>query len=215
MPRPGELSLAHHGVLFLDELPEFDRRVLEALREPLESGQVHISRASHQASFPARTLLIAAMNPCPCGFPDDPLRGCGYACEKARRYQARLSGPLLDRMDLQLDVRPVNHKALLDAARGESSASVRHRVMASRQRQLKRQGKLNSALAREDFEETLNTHADLIGRALRQLDLSARALIRLLRVARTIADLADSRTIDADHLREALSFRPAPRRRNP
>lgn len=208
VPRPGELSLAHHGVLFLDELPEFDRRVLEALREPLETGQVHISRASQQACFPARALLVAAMNPCPCGYFGDPARSCGYDCDKARRYRGRLSGPLLDRIDLQLDVQPVSHEALLTNDTGESSARVRERVIRSRQRQLTRQGMLNSSLGREDFDLELRTHGALLSLAMRQLDLSARALIRLLRVARTIADLADSGEIMEAHVREALALRP-------
>lgn len=206
-PRPGEISLAHHGVLFLDELPEFDRRVLEVLREPLETGEVNISRAMRQAVFPARFQLVAAMNPCPCGHLGDPEKSCGYHCEKAKRYQSRVSGPFMDRIDLQLEVQNVNATELLDARPGEDSATVRARVLRTRDRQLARQGKLNHLLGADELKALIAPHQAWLVQAMDKLGLSARALHRMVRVARTLADMDASTDIDVMHLQEALGFR--------
>ncbi len=206
-PRPGEISLAHEGVLFLDELPEFQPRVLDVLREPLETGEVHIARAAQQVVFPARFQLVAAMNPCPCGYLGDPEKSCGYECEKAKRYQRRLSGPLLDRIDLHLEVPAVSPDTLLGDADGEPSRRVRERVLAARERQIHRQGRLNRALDAEALMDALGPHKAWLTGVMERLDLSARALHRSLRVARTIADLAGGETIRREHLREALSYR--------
>jgi len=206
-PKPGEISLAHHGILFLDELPEFDRRVLEVLREPLETGEVSIARAAQQLTFPARFQLVAAMNPCPCGFLGDPEKSCGYRCEKAKRYQAKLSGPLLDRIDLHLDVPAVDAHELLGDKEGESSAQVRQRVLQAWQQQWQRQQSLNRDLSPDDLEPLLRPHRDWLAGVMNRLGLSARALHRSIRVARTIADLAQSEEVERDHLREALSYR--------
>lgn len=212
-PRPGEISLAHRGVLFLDELPEYDRRVLEVLREPLESGHIMISRAARQAEFPAAFQLVAAMNPCPCGFAGDPSGRCTCTPDAVRRYRARISGPLLDRIDLQV---PVPRVALAElgnpSADGESSETVRTRVIAARARQLKRAGKPNAALGnREVLRDCALTTGDrnLLERALDKLGLSARAYHRILRVARTIADLDASEQIASAHLSEAIQYRRA------
>lgn len=206
-PKPGEISLAHHGVLFLDELPEFDRRVLEVLREPLETGEVSIARAAQQLTFPARFQLIAAMNPCPCGFLGDPEKSCGYRCEKAKRYQAKLSGPLLDRIDLHLDVPAVDARELLGDRQGESSAQVRQRVQQAWRRQWQRQRCLNRELSHQQLEPLLRPHRDWLAGVMEKLGLSARALHRSARVAQTIADLAGADGVARDHLREALGYR--------
>ena len=213
IPRPGEISLAHRGVLFLDELPEHDRRVLEVLREPLESGHIVISRAARQAEFPAAFQLVAAMNPCPCGYAGDPSGRCTCTPEAVRRYRARVSGPLLDRIDMQIAVPRVALSELgADTAAGESSASVRERVIAARERQIERAGKPNAALGnREVLRDCALTANDrrLLERALDQLGLSARAYHRILRVARTIADLAGREAILTAHLTEAIQYRRA------
>jgi len=210
LPRPGEISLAHHGVLFLDELPEFDRRVLDVLREPLESGRIAISRAARQAEFPARFQLVAAMNPCPCGYAGDPSGRCRCTPDAIQRYRSRVSGPLLDRIDLKLEVPRVAQTELRATAPGESSADVRARVVAARQRQLARAGKPNSALSNRDADRCCaldaRSHA-LIDRAIERLGLSARAYHRVLRVARTIADLAGRESIDASDLSESIQYR--------
>jgi len=211
VPRPGEISLAHHGVLFLDELPEFDRHVLEVLREPLESGRVAISRAARRAEFPAAFQLVAAMNPCPCGYAGDPSGRCACTPETIRRYRARISGPLLDRIDLQVEVPRVALAELGETApSGESSAVVRERVVAARSRQMQRAGKPNAMLGsrelRRDGALSVRDRA-LLERALDKLGLSARAYHRILRVARTIADLDDSDMIATPHLMEAIQYR--------
>jgi magnesium chelatase family protein len=209
-PRPGEISLAHHGVLFLDELPEFDRRVLEVLREPLESGRIVISRAARQAEFPARFQLVAAMNPCPCGYAGDASGRCRCSGEAIARYRSRLSGPLLDRIDLHMEVPRLAHADLRGAPRGEASQAVRERVVAARERQLHRAGRPNAWLGNRETERdcalSSREHA-LLDRAVERLGLSARAWHRVLRVARTIADLDASDAIGAAHLAEAIQYR--------
>ncbi|MQY51907.1 YifB family Mg chelatase-like AAA ATPase [Rhodocyclus gracilis] len=209
-PRPGEISLAHCGILFLDELPEFERRVLEALREPLESGRIHISRAARQAEFPARFQLVAAMNPCPCGFAGDRSGRCRCTPEQVARYRGRLSGPLLDRIDLQIEVPSLDAADLQRLPDGESSATVRARVIAARERQLARQGKLNTALSTAEIDRLCTPDAagsTLARHAIDRLRLSARAYHRILRVARTIADLADLPCIGEDQVGEAVQYR--------
>jgi magnesium chelatase family protein len=210
VPRPGEVSLAHHGVLFLDELPEFDRRVLEVLREPIESGHITISRAARQADFPARFQLVAAMNPCPCGHAGDPNGNCRCTPDQIARYRGRVSGPLLDRIDLKLEMPRVAHTEMRESAAGETSLSVRARVSASRERQLARSGKPNAWLNNRETERdcALGSHEHaLLDRAVERLGLSARAYHRVLRVARSIADLAGSLNIEGIHLSEAIQLR--------
>ena len=214
-PRPGEISLAHNGVLFLDELPEFDRHVLEVLREPLESGHIVISRAARQAEFPARFQLVAAMNPCPCGHLGDARGRCRCAPERIESYRGRVSGPLLDRIDLHVEVGRVDPLELAGEAVAERSAAVARRVVAARDRQLERQGKANARL--DNTEVAAHCAADepalaMLGRAMKQLALSARAYHRVLRVARTIADLAGSDVTRTAHLAEAISLRSLDRR---
>lgn len=211
-PRPGEISLAHHGVLFLDELPEFDRRVLEVLREPMESGRIVISRAARQAEFPARFQLVAAMNPCPCGYAGDADGRCHCTPDSIARYRGRISGPLLDRIDIVSDV-PRIPLMELNAKRGahdEDSASVRARVIAARNIAMQRAGKPNAMLAVREIERDCalgDTERTLLERAMEKLSLSARAYHRVLRVARTIADLAGSERIAREHLAEAVQYR--------
>ncbi|MEO7432792.1 MAG: YifB family Mg chelatase-like AAA ATPase [Dokdonella sp.] len=210
VPRPGEISLAHHGVLFLDELPEFNRHVLEVLREPLESGRIAISRAARQAEFPARFQLVATMNPCPCGYAGDPSGRCRCTPDAMARYRSRLSGPLLDRIDLKLDMPRVAQAQLREAANGDDSATVRARVIAARTLQLARAGKPNAWLDNREAERDCvldeRMHA-LLDRAVERLGLSARGYHRVLRVARTIADLAHAPRIDISHVSEAIQFR--------
>ena len=210
-PRPGEISLAHHGVLFLDELPEWSRHVLEVLRQPLESGTVTVSRAARQSEFPARFQLVAAMNPCPCGWAGDASGRCQCGIDAVQRYRMRVSGPLLDRIDLHVDVPRVSSAELRpDAPPGESSAAVRSRVEAARGRQTARAGVLNAHLDQAGTAAHCRLgSADqaLLERAIDSLQLSARAMHRILRVARTIADLAGSPAIGSSHLAEALGYR--------
>lgn len=209
-PRPGEISLAHNGVLFLDELPEFDKHVLEVLREPLESGRIVISRAAQQAEFPANFQLVAAMNPCPCGHLGDSNNPCHCKPENIRRYRSRVSGPMLDRIDLHVEVPNLPRVELRKEVARESSAEVRARVVASRQKQIRRFGKANSALTNQEVDmvcQLSESDERLLDRAIEQLGLSARAWYRILKVARTIADLADSENIKTPHLTEAITYR--------
>jgi magnesium chelatase family protein len=210
-PRPGEISLAHQGVLFLDELPEWDRRALEVLREPLESGVVTISRAARQSEFPARFQLIAAMNPCPCGWAGDASGRCRCSPDMVKRYRSRISGPLLDRIDLHIEVPRLPSSELRpDAAAGECSERVRERVVIARARQHSRAGKSNALLSQAETQANcrLAVHDQaLLERAVDALQLSARAMHRILRVARTIADLDRRENITTAHLTEALGYR--------
>ena len=211
-PRPGEISLAHHGILFLDELPEFPRTALEALREPLETGHITISRAARSALFPARFQLVAAMNPCPCGWLGATQRACRCTPDQVMRYQSRLSGPLLDRIDLQVEVPALGPQELLDAPTGEASAPVRARVEAARAIALERQGRANQLLAGQDIDRhaALSTAASQFLRtAATRLGWSARATHRALKVARTIADLAGHAQVDVVHVAEAVQYRRA------
>ncbi len=209
-PRPGEISLAHHGVLFLDELPEFSRQVLEVLREPLETGHITISRAARQADFPARFQLVAAMNPCPCGYLGHPSRACRDTPDQIARYRGRISGPLLDRIDIQIDVPALTEDELMQAGAGEPSALIRARVEAARARQTERQGKPNAALGPQEIEAfcTLDTTGEnLLKQAITRLNLSARAYHRVLKLARSVADLAGATSITTAHLAEAIQYR--------
>ncbi|MBK8387239.1 MAG: YifB family Mg chelatase-like AAA ATPase [Candidatus Accumulibacter sp.] len=210
IPRPGEISLAHQGVLFLDEIPEFDRRVLEALREPLDSGRIHISRAARQAEFPAQFQLVAAMNPCPCGYHGDSRGRCRCTPDQVLRYRRRISGPLLDRIDLQIEVPAVPAEVLQQPPDGEASATVRARVTQARERQMQRQGKPNARLTGKEIDQYCQPQADaaaLLKHAISRFELSARAFHRLLKVARTIADLGGGESIAAAHVAEAVQFR--------
>ena len=212
-PRPGEVSLAHHGVLFLDEMPEFSRHVLEVLRQPLEEGRVAIARAARTAIFPARFVLVGAMNPCPCGFAGDAIRECRCTPQQVARYQGRLSGPLRDRFDLTVDVPAVPPDVLGDGAPGESSAAVRARVVDARARQqLRYEGIVRANASLSPALMARHCRLDraglrLLGAAVQKLGLSARGYDRIRKVARTIADLAGVDDIGADHVAEALQFR--------
>ncbi len=215
VPRPGEASLAHHGVLFLDELTEFRRNVLEVLRQPLEDGRVTIGRAARTLTYPARFVLAAAMNPCPCGHLGDPRRRCRCTPRIIRRYRAKISGPLLDRIDLHIEVPPVSCPELLDAVEPESSAAVAARVEAARRRQLERfrdqpgvyaNGQMSARDVRR-FCEAEETGLSLLRAAVGRLGLSARSFHRVLKLARTIADLEAADTIRAAHVAEAIQYR--------
>lgn len=210
VPRPGEISLAHHGLLFLDELPEFQRSVLEALREPLETGHIHIARAARHAEFPARFQLVAAMNPCPCGWLGHTSGKCRCTPDQVMRYRGKLSGPLLDRIDLMAEIPAVTEAELSARAEGESSAAVRDRVIAARDRQLARQGKPNAQLTPAEItaHASPDDHgAQLLKQAMARLSLSARAYHRILKVARSIADLAHAGQVGAPHVAEAIHYR--------
>jgi magnesium chelatase family protein len=209
-PRPGEISLAVNGVLFLDELPEFDRKVLEVLREPLESGRITISRAARQAEFPARFQLVAAMNPCLCGYLGHFSGKCRCTPDQVARYRGKISGPLLDRIDIQIEVPAPPQEDLMRQAQGESSETIRQRVETAYQRQLERQGKANAHLAAKDIDKYCipdKTGENLLRQAISRLNLSARAYHRILKVARTIADLAASSGISSAHIAEAVQYR--------
>lgn len=212
VPRPGEISLAHCGVLFLDELPEFDRRVLEVLREPLESGRVTIARATRHADFPARFQLIAAMNPCPCGYLGHPAGICQCTPDQILRYQSRVSGPLLDRIDMQIEVGPVSPDVLQADANGELSGVIAARVHAAFERQLARQGKTNQQLTSREIDRFCKPDAGgqaVLRSTMHKLQWSARAYHRVLRVARTVADLAGEKQVGAKHVSEAINLRRA------
>ena len=209
-PRPGEISLAHHGVLFLDELPEFGRQALEALREPLETGQIRISRAAHQCEFPARFQLVAAMNPCPCGFLGHPSRPCRCTPEQVARYQGRLSGPLLDRIDLQVEVPALDGEELLQGPPGEGTAAVRERVLLARERALARQDLPNQQLEGRRLDDHLAADPaalTFLQGVARRLGWSARSLHRCLRVARTVADLRGADRVTTADVAEAVQYR--------
>jgi magnesium chelatase family protein len=216
-PRPGEISLAHNGTLFLDELPEFDRKVLEVLREPLETGHITISRANRQADFPARFQLVAAMNPCPCGYLGDASGRCHCTSEQVMRYRARISGPLLDRIDMHLEVPRVPHEVLRKGSPEgeESSAIIRARVDAARRLAVARAGKANSAMTAKEVKQfcVLSEPGHrLLEQAMDKFGLSNRAYHRILKLARTIADLGESETIEITHLSEAIGYRKLDRR---
>ncbi|NWK77167.1 YifB family Mg chelatase-like AAA ATPase [Aquitalea sp. LB_tupeE] len=209
-PRPGEISLAHHGVLFLDELPEFDRKVLEVLREPLESKVIHISRASRQATFPADFQLVAAMNPCPCGYLGQSSGRCQCTPEQIARYVGKLSGPLLDRIDMHVQVPALKADELTSAEAGEASDLVRIRVQQARNVQLQRQGCSNSrlsGLALEQYAAADPAALALLAGALEKLGLSARSYHRILRIARTVADLEGKVKLERHHMLQAIQLR--------
>jgi magnesium chelatase family protein len=213
-PAPGEISLAHNGVLFLDELPEFNRRTLEVLRQPLEAGNVTISRAMGSVTFPANLMLVAALNPCPCGYRGDPRRQCNCSPMQIEKYIGKISGPLLDRIDIHLEVAPVPFRELSDATTGTTSATMRADVVAARERQAARfRGERNSLNGRMTPRQIrrhcrLDRSAEsLLKSAMEEMGLSARAHDKILRVARTVADLDKSEQITAAHLSEAINYR--------
>jgi magnesium chelatase family protein len=215
VPRPGEVSLGHHGVLFLDELPEFQRNVLEVMRQPLEDGAVTIARAAISVTFPARFMLAAAMNPCPCGYFGDPTRECHCGPPTIQRYVAKISGPLLDRIDIHIEVPAVKYKELRDNQAGETSAAIRERVMRARQVQQQRYAAEKNVFANSQMTPRLiRTHCTISAEGEKQLEnaitrmgLSARAHDRILKVARTIADLAGAAAIETAHVGEAIQYR--------
>ena len=211
-PRPGEISLAHHGVLFLDELPEFPRAALEALREPLETGSITISRAARRSEFPARFQLVGAMNPCPCGYLGSTQRACRCTPDQVARYQGKLSGPLIDRIDLHVEVPALPSADLLQAPPGETTSSIRERCTAARARAMARQGKSNHALQGKEIDDFLvldDAAAKFLNVAAARLGWSARSTHRALKVARTIADLAGARMTQVIHVAEAMQYRRA------
>jgi magnesium chelatase family protein len=214
MPRPGEISLAHLGVLFLDELPEFKKNALEALRQPMEEGAITITRSSITASFPAKFMLVAAMNPCPCGYFGDRIRTCRCSAQQIRQYQAKISGPLLDRIDLHIEVPSVKYRALSDKELGESSSTIKDRVNYARDLQKKRFGSksilCNARMTEKQIKNFCPIEEDshkLIEMAIEKLGLSARAVNRILKVSRTIADLENKENIESAHVAEAIQYR--------
>lgn len=210
--KPGEISLAHKGILFLDELPEYPRSVIESLRQPLEDKLVHIARANHRSSYPADFMLIATQNPCPCGFASDPVKACSCSAAQIIRYQQKISGPLLDRIDLFVSVSPVDHEQLLEGSPGGSEhAAAKDSIAAARQVQQGRQSKTNSLLTNTDIPSKAHLSSQakaLLDKAARNLHLSARSYFKTIKVARTIADLEKSRDIEPQHVSEALQYRP-------
>ena len=214
-PQPGEISLAHNVILFLDELPEFGRSVLEVLRQPMEEKKVVVSRAKYSVEYPANFTLVAAMNPCPCGFYNHPAKDCVCTQGEVFRYLNRISGPMLDRIDLQIEVTPVAFEEISDSRPAESSASIRERVVAARERQRQRfshiegvytNAMMNSAMIKE-FCPLDEQCTALLGRAMERLNLSARAYDRIIKVARTIADLSGEEQIAPSHIAEAIGYR--------
>jgi magnesium chelatase family protein len=216
VPRPGEITLAHRGVLFLDEFPEYTSQALETLRQPLEDRVVTITRVSGSLSFPANFVLIAAMNPCPCGYYGDPIKQCTCTSSIITRYQKRISGPLLDRIDIHVEVPRVEYEKLSDNRAGETSHAIRTRVEAARKRQRQRFAGVEGVSCNAEMHPAeIRDHCELdaagqslIKAAMRQLNLSARAYHRILKLSRTIADLASSERIEAAHLAEAVQYRP-------
>ncbi len=209
-PRPGEISLAHEGVLFLDELPEFPRAALEALREPLETGTISISRAARRSEFPARFQLIAAMNPCPCGYLGSRLKACRCTPDQVARYQSKLSGPLMDRIDIHVEVAAMASDELLQAGKGEASAQVSQRVQAAQARSVARQGKPNHSLAGQEIDDHValdDAARKFLNTAATRLGWSGRSTHRALKVARTIADLVDAKHVQVTHIAEAIQYR--------
>ena len=210
-PKPGEISLAHEGVLFLDELPEFPRQVLEVLRQPLENGEVHLSRAQQQTTFPSSFQLVGAMNPCPCGYYGDGTTKCHCTEDQINKYQSKISGPLLDRIDMILEVPPLPKDVLLNSdEQVETSETVRNRVLQAYKIQTSRQNKLNDKLETDELEKFVELDEDnknLLDSVIEKLNLSARGYHRILKVARTIADLAQSEKVKSEHLIEAISYR--------
>ncbi len=214
VPRPGEVSLAHNGVLFLDELPEFDKSALEVMRQPLESGSVTISRATATLTYPANFMLAAAMNPCPCGYHTDPTKECRCTPAQVQKYMSKISGPLLDRIDIHIEVPAVKYKDLTGEPSGENSAEIRKRVNRARQIQHQRfAGEkiyCNAQMRTRQLRKYCKVEESgmrLLEIAIKQLGLSARAYDRILKVSRTIADLAESNIIDAEHISEAIQYR--------
>ena len=209
-PRPGEISLAHRGVLFMDELPEYDRKVLEVLREPLESGEIHISRAARQVTYPAAFQLVAAMNPCPCGYQGHPKKACRCTPDQVLRYQSRLSGPFLNRIDMQIEVPAVEARDLEQMPQGENSAQVAQRVARAFERQMARQGCVNARLSVRQLDEFATPDEagrNLIAKAMTQFNWSARVYHRILRVARSIADLEGAAAVGVPHVAQAIQYR--------
>jgi magnesium chelatase family protein len=209
-PKPGEITLAHHGVLFMDEVLEFDRRSLEALREPLETGEVNISRVGHQLKFPARFQWVVAHNPCPCGWLGHPTQGCRCTAHQIARYRSNLSGPLRDRIDIGLEVNTISHEEMIGQTTGESSSQIAERTQAVRTLQLKRQGIPNAELSGDELLKHCKPSQDgeqLLIQISKKLAWSGRSVHRILRLARTIADLAHHESISRQHIAEAIQFR--------